>query len=148
MTKERYPGLRLRRKGPSVVSFGTGLSVRTGTSASRIVFKNHPFSTTPPPKSGHPARQEGDVRLSVQKQPQEEGRHVDQGRGHLDAGVVLVVGHASASPLILSIILRYSAECVEGVSSAVRRSKKFSEVRTRYLIPILCNTGSECTASM
>ena len=70
-----------------MVSFGAGLSVRIGASASRIVSRNHPLSATPPHKCGHPrprAAPRGDkeeAHSPVEDQSQDERDHVEQGVG-------------------------------------------------------------------
>src|SRR5215212_4361567 len=109
-----------------MVSLGTGLSVRMGTSVFRIVRRNHPFSTAPLPKSTHPsprhpAGEEGDVPSSVEHQPQDEGPHVDQGRGYSDARVVPFVAHAPSSRSTPLDHPTYSPERVEGVFCEVLR---------------------------
>src|SRR5215208_1052603 len=78
----------------------------------------------------HAARQEGDVGSSVEYQPQEQWKEVDQRWRNLDARVIwLVVGHASSFARFLQHnILRYSPECLEVEFCELRLNRRSTKL--------------------
>src|SRR5215203_1600382 len=92
----------------------------------------------------HAARQEGDVGSSVEYQPQEQWKEVDQRWRHFDARVIwLVVGHASSFARFLQHnILLFSSDVGDGTFFDVHlygvlKSSVTSHVRVAHLLCLL-----------